>query len=185
MNTEIVQSLTAQFEASAQKTDGGIEYWLARDVQHLLGYSKWENFLNVVSRAKTACEASGHPIPDYFVEVTKMVDLGSGSQREIDDQMLTRYACYLIVQNGDPTPSIPESHIGRPEEAARLADTIQVQASDLPPDLQQEVLGFIGYLRGKTAQRTESPRLDQARGCAPDFPDRPSQPELDAGPSLS
>ena len=94
MKTEIVQSLTAQFEASAQKTDSGIEFWLARDVQHLLGYSKWENFLNAVSRAKTACEVSGHPIPDHFVEVTKMVDLGSGSQREIDDQMLSRYACY-------------------------------------------------------------------------------------------
>lgn len=102
MKTEIVQSLTAQFEASAQKTDSGIEYWLARDVQHLLGYSKWENFLNVVSRAKTACEISGHPIADHFVEVTKRVDLGSGSQREIEDQMLTRYACYLIAQNGNP-----------------------------------------------------------------------------------
>lgn len=102
MKTEIVQSLTAQFEASAQKTDSGIEYWLARDVQHLLGYSKWENFLNVVSRAKTACEISGHPIADHFVEVTKLVDLGSGSQREIEDQMLTRYACYLIAQNGNP-----------------------------------------------------------------------------------
>lgn len=102
MKTEIVHSLTAQFEAGAQKTDSGIEYWLARDVQHLLGYSKWENFLNVVSRAKTACEVSGHPISDHFVEVTKLVDLGSGSQREIDDQMLTRYACYLIAQNGDP-----------------------------------------------------------------------------------
>lgn len=72
--------MTAQFEASAQKTDSGIEYWLARDVQHLLGYSKWENFLNAVSRAKTACEVSGHPVSDHFVEVTKMVDLGSGTR---------------------------------------------------------------------------------------------------------
>lgn len=102
MKTEIVKSLTDQFEAHAQKTDSEVEYWLARDIQHLLGYAEWRNFTAVVSKAKTACEVSGHPISDHFVEVTKMVDLGSGSQREVDDLMLTRYACYLIAQNGNP-----------------------------------------------------------------------------------
>ncbi len=102
MNAEIVQTLTTTFEAHAQQTEGGIEYWLARDVQHLLGYDEWRNFNAAISKAKTACEVSGHRFADHFVGVNKMVDLGSGSQRAIEDIMLTRYACYLVAQNGDP-----------------------------------------------------------------------------------
>lgn len=102
MKTEQVQMLTDTFEGHAQQTEGGVDYWLARDVQHLLGYAEWRNFGLVVSKAKTACEVSGHGVGDHFVDVSKMVQLGSGSQRDIDDIMLTRYACYLIAQNGDP-----------------------------------------------------------------------------------
>ncbi|MBW1837705.1 MAG: DNA damage-inducible protein D [Deltaproteobacteria bacterium] len=102
METEMIHTLTTTFEAHAQQTENGVEFWLARDLQHLLGYAEWRNFSTVISKAKTACEVSGHPIGDHFVDVNKMVDIGSESRREIDDIMLTRYACYLVAQNGDP-----------------------------------------------------------------------------------
>lgn len=103
MKSEIVLQLTETFEGHAQTTEAGLEYWLARDIQHLLGYAEWRNFSSVLSRAKTACEVAGHLVGDHFVDVNKMVELGSGSVREIDDAMLTRFACYLVAQNGDPS----------------------------------------------------------------------------------
>ncbi len=105
MRTDLVYELTGTFETCAQQTDNGVEFWLARDLQHLLGYAEWRNFIIVIGKAKTACEVSDQAISDHFVDVNKMVDLGSGSQREVDDIMLTRYACYLIAQNGDPRKS--------------------------------------------------------------------------------
>lgn len=102
MKTELVQSLTTNFEAHARQTDTGIEFWLARDIQYLLGYAKWDNFLNVVSKAKTACEVSGHAVPDHFADVGKTIAMPKGAEKEVPDLMLTRYACYLIAQNGDP-----------------------------------------------------------------------------------
>jgi DNA-damage-inducible protein D len=90
------------FEKIKHHTNEGVEFWFARELQDVLEYTEWRNFNIVIHRAQTACANSGHNAGDHFVEVNKMVDLGSGAEREIEDVMLSRYACYLIVQNGDP-----------------------------------------------------------------------------------
>lgn len=102
MKTEIVHILTDTFEAHAQKSENGIEFWLARDLQYLLGYDEWRNFTAVISKAKTSCEMSGHPVGDHFVDVNKTIAMPKGAEKEVSDLMLTRYACYLSAQNGDP-----------------------------------------------------------------------------------
>lgn len=102
MKSSLIKSLTTDFEKSSHLTNDKVEFWLARDLQHLLDYSKWDNFQGVISKAKTACELSGEAIDDHFADVGKMVTIGSGAVKEISDTMLTRFACYLITQNGDP-----------------------------------------------------------------------------------
>ena len=101
MDKNLIVRLNQAFEGFAFVQDS-VEYWMARDLQKLLDYTEWRNFLLVIEKAKTACVNSRQNIADHFVDVNKMVALGSGSEREVDDIMLTRYACYLIAQNGDP-----------------------------------------------------------------------------------
>ncbi|MFN8713530.1 MAG: DNA damage-inducible protein D [Bacteroidota bacterium] len=100
MKKETIHKLHQSFELLVNESEG-VEFWLARDIQELLGYTKWDNFLKVIDKAKIACTGAKQEETDHFLEFKRTVELGSGANREIDDLMLTRYACYLIAQNGD------------------------------------------------------------------------------------
>jgi len=101
MDKEIILKLRKTFEDYAN-IEEGVEFWFARDLKNLLGYEQWRNFLSVIQKAKDACNNAGNEVLDHFADVSKMVTLGSSSEREVQDIKLTRYACYLIAQNGDP-----------------------------------------------------------------------------------
>lgn len=102
MESKRVQQIKEQFDMVLQKIEQEqIEFWYARDLMNLLGYGRWENFEKAIKRAMESCKTSQIEVLDHFREVTKMVQLGSGSKRNVKDYMLTRYACYLIAMNGD------------------------------------------------------------------------------------
>lgn len=103
---EVVGATPPDFDAIRHFDENGVEYWLARELYPLLGYSRWQRFLPVVTKAKEACVSSNINVEDHFTNMGKMVGLGSGATRELEDIALSRYACYLIVQNGDPTKPV-------------------------------------------------------------------------------
>lgn len=104
MKQEQIKELFEKFESACVKNDE-IEFWKARNLMNHLGYNQWKNFHNVIEKAKKACQNAGENISDHFIEVKLILDLGNNAKREVDDVALTRYACYLIAQNGDPSKS--------------------------------------------------------------------------------
>ena len=104
--SELIKYSEQIFESIKHINEYGEEYWLARELQSVLEYARWENFSKAIDRAQKACANTGFDVDDHFREVTKMVQLGSGAERAVDDVMLSRYACYLVVMNGDPNKEV-------------------------------------------------------------------------------
>jgi DNA-damage-inducible protein D len=158
MKKELIEQLFTNFEKIKQN-DSGIEYWSARSLQELLGYGKWENFEKLIQRASDAAKNSGYDTNEHFLKVRKMVKLGSGSAREIVDYNLTRYACYLITQNGDPSKSqiaFAQTYFAvqtRKQEIIeqRLLDIERVEAREKLSRTEKRLSGVI-YERGVDSQ---------------------------------
>lgn len=154
MKKEQINELFVRFEA-AGGTMEGIECWSARELQSVLGYSEWRNFNTVIDRAREACKAAGEEMSDHFVGINKMISLAKGAQRAIEDIALTRYACYLIAQNGDPSkPAIAFAQTyfavqTRKQEVIeqRLIDVARVIARDKLMRSEKKLSGII-YERG-------------------------------------
>ena len=106
MGTRLTKKATATFESIKKIDENGVEYWLSRDLAKILEYADYRNFITVINKAKEACSNSGNDVLDHFGDITEMVTIGSGAQRPIDTIKLTRYACYLTVQNADPSKTI-------------------------------------------------------------------------------
>ncbi len=157
MDISVIQSLTKDFESHARKTENGVEFWLARDLQQLLDYEEWRNFQKVILKAKIACEGSGHEVSDHFVDVNKTINMPKGAQKTIDDFMLTRYACYLIAQNGDSrkeTIAFAQTYFAvqtRKLELIekRVLETERISARRKLADSEKELSGIIFEQIGK------------------------------------
>ena len=149
MEKQLITKLKLRFDEIVHTTDDGIEYWSARELQNVLGYTEWRNFNAVVEKAKISCVSSESELSDHFVDVNKTINMPKGAKKNITDIMLTRYACYLIAQNGDP----------RKDEIAFAQSYFAVQTRK--QEIIEKRLEEINRVQLREQLRTSEKRLSQ------------------------
>ena len=149
MDKKLIAERKNSFDSIIHITEANVEYWYARELMNLLGQDRWENFDKAVKRAMESCKTSGIPVNYHFREVTKMISTGKGAQRSIKDYMLTRYACYLIAQNGDV----------RKDEIAFAQSYFAVQTRK--QELIEERIAYIERTEARGRLRESEKRLSQ------------------------
>ena len=136
------------------RADGG-EFWSARELARVLEYADFRNFITVITKAREACVNSGHPVSDHFVDITEMVGIGSGAQREVEDWALSRYACYLVIQNADPGKplvALGQSYFAVQTRRQELAEDESLQEDQKRLLLRQEMTKHNKHLAGVAKQ---------------------------------
>ncbi len=191
-NEETTSSHTSPFEAIRRVNEEGIEYWTARDLARVLGYAtNYRNFKNAISKAEIACLNSGQSVTDHFAHVRNMVDIGSGAKRKVEDVQISRYGCYLIIQNADPTDELI-ANLFRASQTRQKLEREQVkgkeQANRTHYEVGQRVRQTIKDLGGTLPENLPSPKesiqqLEQKerkrlkQGLQPSMFDEPTEPE--------
>lgn len=176
MKTEEIKELFSKFESIVCDYNG-VECWSARELQKLLGYAKWDKFLNVVEKAQLACINAGESIANHFPQVEKMVGIGSGASRPVIDVLLTRYACYLIAQNGDsnkPEIAFAQNYFAVQTRRAeliekRLLDYERVQARAKLAETEKILSGVL-YERGVDSKGFLLSALREIKPCSVSTP---------------
>ena len=153
MDKTRINQLKTQFDSVVcfmkDDTQQDIEFWYARDLQKQLGYDQWENFIKVIGRAIEACKTMGMNVEDHFRDVTKMIEIGKGGLRPVEDMILTRFACYLIAQNGDP----------RKEEIAVAQSYFAIQTRK--QELIEEHINNLARIETRDRLKTSEKQLSQ------------------------